>query len=389
MNSPDMHLTDTPRGPLTRRGAVQRLSGIAAAASLGAGLAGGCARAEPAGGWRMPDEHLPQARVFLAYAARPAVWEDTAGAVNRTIAMLARTIARYQPVTVLCPPDLRAQAERDCAADGVDYLTLPLDDVWVRDYGGVFVRDGTGALGLVDFNFNGWGGKQAADADGAAAEVLGEKLGARYIASRLTGEGGGLEVDGHGTAILTESCWVNDNRNPGLDRAQIEAELKALLGLRKVIWLPGIRGKDITDAHVDFYARFVRPGVVLANLDNDPLSYDHAVTRRHMEILSAATDADGRRLEVHALPPPLRPRSSVHNRDNPDFAAGYINFLPVNGAVIAPAFGDRDADEHCRRVLTGFYRGREVVQVNIDPIAAGGGGIHCVAKNLMRPERRA
>ncbi|WP_268597948.1 agmatine deiminase family protein, partial [Escherichia coli] len=94
---------------------------------------------------------------------------------------------------------------------------------------------------------------------------------------------------GHGTAILTESCWVNRNRNPDWSRADIEAELKHHLGVRKVIWLPGIAGKDITDAHVDFYARFVRPGVVIANLDNDPESYDYDLTREHLQILRGAT----------------------------------------------------------------------------------------------------
>ncbi len=331
----------------------------------------------------MPDEHLPQERVFVSYAASSAVWEDIAEDVNETIAELARTIAEFQPVTVLCRPDQAAEAKAACGDKNTAYLPLPLDDVWVRDYGGVFVeRDGK--LGLVDFNFNGWGGKQSAARDGRAAKVLSETLGVDHIRSRLTGEGGGLEVDGHGTAILTESCWVNDNRNPGLSRDAIEAELKTLLGLRKIIWLPGIRDMDITDAHVDFYARFVTPGVVIANLDNDPQSYDHAVTRKHLEILKAATDADGRPLEVHTLPPPLKPRRSVFRQRNPDFAAGYINYLPINGAVIAPEFGDAAADGYCKDLLTRLYPGREVVQIDIDPIAAGGGGIHCVSKNMVR-----
>ena len=159
------------------------------------------------------------------------------------------------------------------------------------------------------------------------------------------------------------------------------AELKVNLGLRKIIWLPGIKGQDITDAHVDFYARFAEPGVVIANLDNDPDSYDFAVTRRHLDILKAATDAAGRRLQVHTLSPPQQPRDSVYTREA-DYAAGYINFLPINGAVIAPEFGDAEADTRCRDLLKSLYPGREVVQINIDPIAAGGGGIHCVSKNL-------
>ena len=336
------------------------------------------------GMWRMPDEDLPQERVFLAYAASSAVWKDFASDVNRTIAMLARTIAHYQPVTVFCREDQEDDAREACGTQNIDYFPLPLDDIWVRDYGGCFVRNAEGDLALVDFNFNGWGDKQHHGNDAQVARLLSEDLRIECINSRLTGEGGGIEVDGHGTAIMTESCWVNDNRNPGMTRTKIEAELKLRLGLRKIIWLPGIRGEDITDAHVDFYARFVRPGVVVANLDEDPESYDDDVTRKHLQILRSSTDADGRRLQVHILPPPTEIRSNIYTEDDSSFAAGYINYLPINGAVIAPQFGDKDADERCKRLLAALYPGRTVVQVNIDPIASGGGGIHCVTKNMPR-----
>lgn len=368
----------------TRRHFIQQL-GVAAALGLGLGsVAGGARAAAGSKRWLMPDEHLPQERVFVAYAASGAIWKDWAPAVNATIARLAQTIARYQPVTVLCRPAQLAQAQRECAGANIDFLPIALDDIWVRDYGGCFVVDGSGDIALVDFNFNGWGGKQTARNDTRVAAALSEELEVGYIASSLTGEGGGLEVDGHGTAILTESCWINANRNPGLDKAQVEAELKQRLGLRKIIWLPGIRGKDITDAHVDFYARFVSPGVVIANLDNDPQSYDYAVTRKHLEILRSATDADGRTLQIHTLPPPRKLRSNVYTQENPDFAAGYINYLPINGAVIAPQFGDPAADAYCRELLGKLYPGRKVEPLDIDPIAAGGGGIHCVSKQLVR-----
>ncbi|TWT11524.1 agmatine/peptidylarginine deiminase [Reyranella sp. CPCC 100927] len=362
----------------TRRHVIQRL-GTAAVVGLGS-----AADARAVGRWHMPDEHLPQERVFVSYAASRAVWKDWVAPVNATVGRLARTIARYQPVTVLCRPSQEDQAQRDCGGANIDFLPLALDDIWVRDYGGCFVVDDTGDLGVVDLNFNGWGGKQRAGNDTRVARILSDELKADYIASSLTGEGGGIEVDGHGTAILTESCWINANRNPGLGKTQIETELKRRLGLRKIIWLPGIRDKDITDAHVDFYARFVRPGVVIANLDNDPQSYDYALTRQHLDILKSATDADGRHLEVHTLPPPLKLRSNHYTEDNPDFAAGYINYLPVNGAVIAPQFGDTAADGYCLSLLARLYPGRKVEQLDIDPIAAGGGGIHCVTKQLPR-----
>ncbi|MDO9322535.1 MAG: agmatine deiminase family protein [Pseudomonas sp.] len=358
------------------------VAGLGAVASMGLGLNAPKLQAAIAGSWYMPDENELQERIFLSFGASAAIYEDWATPVNNNIALLAKTIAKYQPVTVLCRPAQLALAKSKCGTTNIKFITMGLDDIWMRDMGGCFVVDDQGGRGLVDFNFNGWGNKQAHANDTLVADELSYQTNATYISSQLTGEGGGIEIDGNGTAIMTESCWVNSNRNPGMTKAQIEAELKANLGLRKIIWLPGIKDKDITDAHVDFYARFASKGVVIANLDNDPKSYDYAVTRKHLEILKTATDADGNKLQIHTLPPPLKVRSNVYTKNNPDFAPGYINYLPVNGAVIVPQFGDAAADKFAKDLLTKLYPGRVVVQVNIDPIAAGGGGIHCVTKNM-------
>lgn len=333
--------------------------------------------------WFMPDEGERQRHAWIAFGAQEAIWEDFTGDVQEALGRIARAIARFQPVTVLCRSDERELAEELCGGANVRFLETELDDIWMRDIGANFLvtEDGSGLTAL-DFNFNGWGGKQRHGKDARVAAFMARDTGARYLRSELVGEGGGIEVDGHGTGIMTESCWVNANRNPDWTRAEVEEELKACLGLRKIIWLPGIRGKDITDAHVDFYARFVSPGVVVANLDTDPGSYDHAVTQRHLEILRNATDADGRRLQVHLLSPPLNPRKSRFNRDNPDFAAGYINYFVINGAVLMPQFGDAAADRTARELLQRLYPGREVVALDIDAIAAGGGGIHCVTHQL-------
>ncbi|WP_327440332.1 agmatine deiminase family protein [Pseudomonas donghuensis] len=363
-----------------RRTFLKHLSVAAGIAGLGLGPLRLAMAADAR--WFMPEEDQAQRRIFLAFAAAENVWEDQADAVNSCIAQLARTIARYQPVSVLCRPEDLAEARQQCGSDNIEFLPMALDDIWIRDYGGCFVIDDDGNSALMDFNFNGWGNKQRHRNDSRVAATLSETLGVPYLQSELTGEGGGIEVDGHGTAIITESCWINANRNPDWSRSDVETELKANLGLRKIIWLPGIKGQDITDAHVDFYARFVKPGVVIANLDNDPDSYDYRVTRKHLEILKQATDADGRRLTVHLLPPPSKLRSNRFTRDNPEFAAGYINYLPINGAVIAPQFGDPQADQHCKQLLGELYPGRIIEQVNIDPIAAGGGGIHCISKNM-------
>lgn len=330
------------------------------------------------GKWFMPDEGEPHDRTWMAFGPSEETWgDDLLPRVREDLArVVANAIAQFEPVTMLVRPEDRALAEELCDA-GVELVEAPLDDLWIRDTGPCFVVSDEVNLGAVDLNFNGWGEKQEYDRDAAVAAFVARHSGATYIESEVVGEGGGVEVDGHGTAIITESCYVNANRNPGLSRAQIEAELRQRLGLRKIIWLPGIAGKDITDGHTDFYARFVRPGVVVAALDTDPKSFDHAVTLAHLEILQSATDADGRRLEVVTLTAPTDIRTEFADDD---FAAGYINFYVCNGGVIAPQFGDAKADTAAKHTLERLFPGRTVVQLDIDGIAAGGGGIHCATQ---------
>lgn len=364
----------------TRRDFIKQVSvvaGIGIAASLGLTRV----QAAVAQGWHMPDEGDKHQRAFIAFGAQEAIWADFTPDVQAALGLIARTIARYEPVTVFCRQRERALAENHCGTSNVTYVTTELDDIWMRDIGANFVIDGKGGLGAVDFNFNGWGNKQQHGKDAQLAARVASTAQADYLRSELVGEGGAIEVDGHGTGIMTESSWINSNRNPDWSKTEVEEELKAQLGLRKIIWLPGIKGKDITDAHVDFYARFTQPGVVIANLDNDPASFDYKVTRAHLEILKNATDAEGRKLQVHTVSPPLKPRKSKFSRNNPDFAAGYINYFVINGAIIAPEFGDKAADAKAFELLSQLYPEREVVQLNIDAISAGGGGIHCVTSH--------
>jgi agmatine deiminase len=145
---------------------------------------------------------------------------------------------------------------------------------------------------------------------------------------------------------MTKSCIINENRNPGLSLFEIETELKNLLGLRKIIWLEGIKGKDITDAHTDYYAKFSRPGEVLVHRDNSPDFYDYELTRQNIDILSSSTDADGNPLKLTIMDAP-----EIFNEQFgiDEFAPGYIGYYLCNGAVIAQKFGDENADKKAKK----------------------------------------
>lgn len=331
----------------------------------------------PEGRWQMPDESAPHTRTWMAFGASEPIWgSDLLPAVQQNLADIALTIAEFEPVSMLVRKHDYARA-RELMGDAVELVVAPLDDLWIRDTGPTFILNGKGQKAAVDLNFNGWGEKQAYSRDARVSGFVARQAGAQVINTDLVLEGGCIEVDGEGTAIITESCVLNDNRNPDVSKAAFETELKQLLGLDKIIWLPGIRGKDITDGHTDFYARFVRPGVVIAGYEPYPDTYDHQVTKRHLEILRSATDAQGRKLDVLVLEAPEDMRQTYFHDE---FASGYVGFYLCNGGVIAQQFGDAKADRAAKQVLQRAFPDREVVQLKVDALAAGGGSIHCATQ---------
>lgn len=206
------------------------------------------------------------------------------------------------------------------------------------------------------------------------AERILERAGVDAIYSSLIAEGGGLCVDGEGTLLTTTTCFPNSNRNPDWSRDQIEEELKARLGVRKVIWLPGDPLDDETDGHIDGIATFSRAGSIIVEASSDSNDPRKAFFDTLREQLESETDAQGRHFEL--LPLPEAPAScAIGDR----FCLSYVNFYIANGAVIAPSYGIK-TDEEVRERLQSYFPGREIVQVRIDHIAEGGGGIHCITQ---------
>ena len=327
-------------------------------------------------GYEMPHESEPHERTFMQWPVNLKVYDTASLArVQTSIALIANTIARYEPVVMLAG-SRDARDARKALSGEVEIWDIPTDDLWCRDSGPTFVRNAAGKLAVAHIRFNGWGGKQAHANDALVAPRVAQRLGLPLLDTGLVGEQGGVEHDGGGTLLAHASCWANPNRN-WLDQSEIGARLLVALGGRKMIWAPGIKGQDITDYHIDALARFIGPGKVLIQLGDavdtdDPWSVAGHETLR---ILRAETDAAGRKLQIVRLPDPVNIRS-----DKNDFVASYVNYYTCNGAVIAAQFGDKTADAHARQLLQSVYPGRAVEMLNIDPIGEAGGGIHCATQ---------
>ncbi|WP_234440806.1 agmatine deiminase family protein [Streptomyces rimosus] len=334
----------------------------------------------------MPAEWEPHARMYLAWPPYGSLWGDQAPAAQRDIARLACTLAEYEPVTLLVGPEEEVRARRACGV-AVEVVPIPVDDLWIRDTGPVVVTPSgapaDAACRGVDFHFNGWGGKQRHPDDGRVARRLLAHEGITRIDAAITAEGGSFETDGEGTLLVAESSLVNANRNPGLTRGRIEAELERVLGVRRVVWVAGVRGEDITDCHIDSIARFVAPGVVLLSRPwqgNGPDVWTR-VYEQARGVLEQARDARGRRLEIVEVP---EPDPYAIGERGPEFLASYLNYCVANGVVVLPRFGDRRADDRAAGILRELHPGREIRQVAIDAVGEGGGGIHCATQQLPR-----
>ena len=348
---------------------------------LAAGLAGVVERGgSPFAAYEMPLETAPHERTLMQWPVSLQVYDEAELAgVQQTIARIANAISRFEPVAMMVGQDQAAGA-REALGPQVALWDIPTDDLWCRDAGPTFVKSGAGALAVAHIQFNGWGGKQVHVNDGQIAKRVAARLGVPLLPTGLVGEGGGVEHDGVGTLLATASCWANPNRNR-LTKEVVGQRLVRALGGKQIIWVPGVRGEDITDYHIDALARFVGPGRVLIQLPDkvtvgDPFS---RAAYEAYEILKRATDAQGRKLEIIVIPEPFKTRWR-----NPDFLASYVNFYCCNGAVISAEFGDDRTDQKAHEVLTALYPKREIVSLNVDALGEAGGGIHCATQQQPR-----
>jgi agmatine deiminase len=307
----------------------------------------------------------------MAWPCREELWtnlEATCGAYRD----VAHAIRRFEPVTMVTRPE-QVDSARSVLGTDIDILEIPIDDSWTRDTGPNFVIDDSRELSGVCFTFNAWGQKYPGyEEDARLGRRILDHIGLAAIESPLVAEGGGLFVDGEGTLLTTDTCFPNANRNPDWSRDQIEDELKRLLGVEKVLWLPGDPLDRETDGHVDGLATFARPGMVIIESAGEESRKPYF--RQLREAVESMTDARGRQLELLEIP---EADGALATSDR--YCLSYVNFYIVNGAVIAPAYG-APSDDLARERLQSCFPDREVVMVPIAAIAEGGGGIHCITQ---------
>ena len=331
-------------------------------------------------------------------------WRAGAQPAQRAFAAVATAIAAFEPVTVGASAAQFGYA-RALLPEAIRVVELSSNDAWMRDVGPTGLVNARGELRGVDWQFNAWGGLNGGlyfpwDLDDQVArKVLEIESCDRYRAPFIL-EGGAIHTDGQGTLLVTEQCLLNRNRNPHLDRAQLEQLLCEWLGASKVVWLGQGVINDETDGHVDNLACFARPGHVLLSWTDNRRDPQYAVSADALQRLQAARDAQGRRFTIHKLIQPGPLRSTIAEAGGVLQAAGskprpagerlagsYVNFYLANGGVIMPLLDSR-RDAAAMAVLQRVFPERQVVGVPAREILLGGGNIHCITQQVPATLRR-
>ena len=336
----------------------------------------------------MPAEWEPHEATWLSWPHKKESWPGAFEPVPVVFATLVRHLAAAELVRINVADEEFAEGVRQLLRQsGVDLSAVrfhfnPTNDAWCRDHGPNYIvreRDGRRQRAINDWDYNAWGGKYPPfDLDDIVPTRIAIESGEPLFTPGIVLEGGSIEVNGRGTLITTESCLLNPNRNPHLDRTAIESFLRQYLGVHHILWLgDGIIGDD-TDGHIDDLTRFVAPDTVVTAVEEDPADVNYQPLRENLSRLRTMVDQDRRPLRVVELP---MPGPVVHNGHR--LPASYANFYITNRTVLVPTYRHENDQKACA-VLQSLFPGRKVVPIDCTSLIWGLGAIHCVTQ--QQPE---
>jgi agmatine deiminase len=338
----------------------------------------------------MPAEWERHRATWIAWPHHEPDWPGKLGPIPWVYAEIARIIAEYETVEILCQSeDVEAAAREALDAHGVrpDRVRLhvvPTDRVWLRDSAPTGVIDVAGGVTLVNWAFNGWAKYDNWQRDLLVGPAIADLTQLSRVEPRRSDndervvlEGGGIEVNGLGLMLVTEEWLLSDAqvRNPGLERADYERIFAEWLGITETIWLgEGCVGDD-THGHVDDVARFVSEDTIVLAVEADPADHNHDRSQDNLRRLQrAATRPGSPSLRVVTLP---FPRPVVMNGER--LPASYANFYIVNGAVLVPTFNDAN-DRVALNTLAELMPSHRVIGVHAVDLVWGLGTLHCLTQ---------
>lgn len=339
-------------------------------------------------GYKMPAEWAPHDATWISWPHKLETWPDKFEPVPAVFARMVRALAEGETVNLcVSGPEMEREARKVLKAERADASTVqfhhwPTNDVWIRDYGPIFVQRQAGAnrTMVTKWLYNSWGGKYPPfDLDNRIPFRAAELCNMPVAEAGIVLEGGSIDVNGEGLLLTTEACLLNKNRNPHLTREQIEQYLKDFLGVHRVIWLgDGIEGDD-TDGHVDDLTRFVGKERIVTIVEDDEKDVNHRALRENLERLHALRTDSGGKFEIIELPMP-----EPLFFDDRRLPASYANFYIGNAGVLVPTYRSGKKDEAAVSILKDCFPDRPVIGIDSTDLVWGLGSFHCTTQQQPR-----
>lgn len=312
--------------------------------------------------WRLPAEWEPQWGVQLTWPHARTDWAPMLDEITATYEEMAREIRKREELLIVGEPS---------------------NDTWARDHGFITLVDDEGHTRLLDFKFNGWGEKFAAELDNAINRRIYDegKVKGEYVdCLDFVLEGGSIESDGKGTIFTTTGCLLAPHRNQPMTKAQIEERLKQELHAERILWIDhGNLVGDDTDGHIDTLVRICPDDTLLYMGAGEPYDEQYEELRLMEEQLKTFRTLDGKPYRLMRLP---MPRAIIFEGER--LPATYANFLVINGAVLVPTYDQPDLDAEAMRVIGEAFPGREIVGIDCRSIIKQHGSLHCCTMQYPR-----
>ncbi|MCO5231238.1 MAG: agmatine deiminase family protein [Chitinophagales bacterium] len=332
---------------------------------------------------RLPAEWEKQSAVQLTFPHKNSDWAPYIEQVIPCFIAIAESISQFQKVLIVCDnlSEVKSYLQH-IPEEQILFVEIPSNDTWARDHGAITIEE-DGDLTLLDFIFNGWGLKFAADKDNLINYQLFEKEIFKTNALFKVGmvlEGGGIESDGKGIIMTTSACQLSPNRNPHLNTDDIEENFKELFGAEKVLWLNhGYLAGDDTDSHIDTLARFCNEQTIAYVKCKDEKDEHFEELKAMEDELKSFTNLNNIPYQLVELPMP----DACYDEEGKRIPATYANFTIINEAVLVPIYGVQQ-DEEALSIIQTIFPDRKVIGINCFPLILQHGSLHCVT--MQYPE---
>ncbi len=334
-------------------------------------------------GYRFPGEFEKHSATWLSWPHKEASWPGKIESIYSPYCYFIKALAENEAVHINVADEnmklfaIEKLEEVSAKMDGIKFFTHPTNDAWCRDHGPAFLINPVAAQPkiIIDWNYNAWGNKYPPfELDDLIPTLIATAYQIPVLYPEIIMEGGSVDFNGKGTLITSESCLLNQNRNPLLSRSGIESCLEAYYGVDQVLWIKdGIAGDD-TDGHIDDTVRFINEDSVLAVVEENRDDENYDILKRNLADLKKMRLLNGKQINVAELP---MPDKIIY--ENQRLPASYANFYIANGLVVVPTFRS-EKDERALRIIQDAFPDRKILGIDSTDIIWGLGSFHCLSQ---------